>query len=107
MPSSSSPSRKRACVQAEEAHHVPTVEHHLRRPRAPRAHHARDGEGPHGGAQVRSHCGAGLAGHAVQEGERQAGDLGECEGGSTEFNVKYSNTTAQSKSRDSTRLLKK
>lgn len=65
-------------VQAEEAHHVPAVEHHVRRPHPPRPHHARDGEGPDGGAQVRGHGGAGHAGDAVQEGKWQAGDLGEC-----------------------------
>lgn len=52
------------------------MEHHLRRARAPRAHHARDGEGPHGGAEVGGHGAAGLAGDAMQEGEREAGDLG-------------------------------
>lgn len=54
------------------------MEHHVRCPRPPRAHHARDGEGPHGRAQVRGHRGSGLSGNAMQEGERQAGDLGEC-----------------------------
>lgn len=69
-------SREGPSAQAEEADHVPAVEHHVRRPRAPRPHHARDGEGPHGRAEVRGHGGSGHAGHAVQEGERQAGDLG-------------------------------
>lgn len=106
MPISSSPSRERSCVQAEEAHNVPTVEHHLRRPRAPRAHHARDGEGPHGGAQVRSHCGTGHAGHTLQEGEWQAGDLGEGQQYCVNcVNNKYSNI--QSKSSDSTPSLTK
>lgn len=71
-------SREGPSVQAEEAHHVPALEHHLRRPRPPRPHHARDGEGPDGRAQVRGDGAAGLAGHALQEGERQAGDLGQC-----------------------------
>lgn len=74
---SSSAPRERSSVQAEEAHHVPTVEHHLRRPRTPRAHHACDGEGPHGGAEVRSHSGAGLTGYTLQKGKWEAGDLGE------------------------------
>ena len=68
--------RKGPSVQAEEADHVPAVEHHVRRPHPPRPHHARDGEGPDGRAEVRDHGGSGLSGDTVQEGERQAGDLG-------------------------------
>lgn len=68
--------REGPSVQAEEAHHVPAMEHHVRRPHPPRSHHARDGEGPDGRAEVRDHGGSRLAGNTVQEGERQAGNLG-------------------------------
>lgn len=68
--------RERSDLQAEEADHVPAVEHHVRCPRAPRTHHARDGEGPDGGAEVGGHRAAGFAGNAMQEGKREAGDLG-------------------------------
>lgn len=68
--------RKGPSLQAEEAHHVPAVEHHVWCPRPSRSHHARDGEGPDSRAEVRGHGGSGHPGNTMQEGERQAGDLG-------------------------------
>lgn len=44
--------REGSSVQAEEAHHVSALEHHIRCPRPPGAHHACDGKRPDSRAQV-------------------------------------------------------